>query len=262
MDRYCSIKMFITESLCNYNNPAKTGFAILHAIIAVELALKERLSVINPQLIYEDINSKRRNKNTLSLSKLPLRLKNSGVTLNENDRKLISDIAKWRNDLVHNIPTHNNNSAKRKIGKLFDFIFSFLSKELNKEITEIMSSAQISSMKRIISEANDLIEDAKQKAIKNSGQEYRYPCNECHEQFVVGECAGTIFCFLCNQPRQKQYCQSCEKSLYFYAGSDSEDSICKECVEDAGDEYISCLIDSARKINNFINVKAGGKACI
>lgn len=57
MDRYASLKLFLIDSLDNYKNTKKLHFSILHAIIAVELSLKERLYQINPHLIYDDIDS-------------------------------------------------------------------------------------------------------------------------------------------------------------------------------------------------------------
>lgn len=244
MDRYLSLRMFLQESLHNFNNPNKTGFAILHAIIAVELALKERLYLINPHLIYEDIDLN--GKKTVMLSKLPKRLKNLGVTLDEKDCKLISDMADWRNDLVHNIPSHNPKLAKKEIGKLYDFLFSFLSKELSKEVTDIMDASEISGMQNIIKEAETLINKSKKSASDNNGHSHPYPCNECHEQDIVGERNNTIFCFLCNESKQEQYCKGCEKPLYFYSSLNLEDCVCNECIERAGDEYISSLIDSSR----------------
>lgn len=52
MDRYSSLKMFLQESITNYKNINKTNFAILHAITAVELALKEKLNEIDPTLLF------------------------------------------------------------------------------------------------------------------------------------------------------------------------------------------------------------------
>lgn len=245
MDRYSSLKMFLQESLTNFNGHNKSGFAILHAIIAVELALKERLYLINPHLIYEDIDSN--GKKTIILSKLPNRLKNLGITLDQKDCKLIADMAQWRNDLVHNIPNHDPNIAKKELGKLYDFLFSFLAKELNKEIADILTPSEISAMQDIITEAQNLILTSKKTALDNNSKDYRYPCNDCHENDIVGEKDGELYCFLCNNAKQEQYCNSCEKPLYFYSSSFYlEDYICNDCIEQAGDEYISWQIDNSR----------------
>lgn len=79
MDRYASIKLFLVESLTNYKNPHKVSFAILHAITALELVLKERLYKINPYLIYEKIDgeSNKAPRNTVRFSSLAQRLKKS-----------------------------------------------------------------------------------------------------------------------------------------------------------------------------------------
>lgn len=243
MDRYLSLRMFLQESLLNYKNPNKTGFAILHAIIAVELALKERVYLIDPHLIYENIDSN--SKKTVMLSKLPKLLKKLGISLDEKD-ELIHKIADWRNDLVHNIPSQNPQIAKKEIGSLYDFLFSFLSKELNKNIADIMKPSEIADMKNIINEANTLIIKSKKSASDNNGRYYTYPCNECHEQGVVGEKNHTTFCFLCNESKQEQFCNGCEKPLYFYSSLNLEDCVCNECVESAGNQYISWLIDYSR----------------
>ena len=244
MDRYLSLKAFIQESLKNFNNRNKSGFAILHAIISVELALKERLHLINPHLIYQDIDSNK--KITVALSKLPDRLKNLGVHLNEHDRKLIQDIANWRNDLVHNIPSHNPKVASTYLGKLYDFLFTFLSKELNKDITDIMSPSEISHMKDIIKEANALVQNAKNNALENNGQNHDYLCNDCHEKDVIGEKENVIFCFLCNEQKQEKLCQNCYKTLCSYSSIHTDGFFCDECVEQAGEEYISQQTDLSR----------------
>ena len=50
-----SANAFLVEALRDYK-AGKLNFAIVHAMIAVELMLKERLRQISPALIYENID--------------------------------------------------------------------------------------------------------------------------------------------------------------------------------------------------------------
>lgn len=92
MNRLNSVKSFLIESLNNYTD-RKLDFAILHAIVAVELILKERLYKINPNLIYANIDSNDIKKFTVKLSILPCRLKNLGVDISPQDILLIKQVA-------------------------------------------------------------------------------------------------------------------------------------------------------------------------
>jgi len=71
-----SVIQYLIESLDNYK-AEKYDFAILHAVIALELLLKEKLRIINPYLIYENIDKTDvKPKWTIGLNKLPGRLIN------------------------------------------------------------------------------------------------------------------------------------------------------------------------------------------
>lgn len=240
MDRYSSLKMFLQESITNYKNINKTNFAILHAITAVELALKEKLNEIDPTLLF------RKKSKTIELSQLPGKLNKMGIHLSKDDKKTITDLANWRNDIVHNMPTHDINIAIKKLGKLYNFIFSFLSDQLNKDIKNILSISQITNMKRIILKADALVTQAKKNASLHSGEEFSYACNECKETQVIGIKDEKIFCFLCDEIRFEAFCNNCEKPLYFYSVIHSSDFICKDCIEEAGDLYMQMQIDLAR----------------
>lgn len=240
MDRYSSLKMFLQESITNYKNFNKTNFAILHAITAVELALKEKLHEIDPTLLF------RKKNKTIELSQVPGKLNKVGVLLSKNDKKTITDIANWRNELVHNMPKHDNKVAIKELGKLYNFLFSFLSDQLNKDIKTILSISEITNMKNIILKADELIAQAKLNASRNTGKEFSYACNECNETKVIGIKDGKIFCFLCDEIRFEASCNDCEKPLYFYSAIHSTDFVCKDCIEEAGDLYMQMQVDLAR----------------
>jgi hypothetical protein len=74
-----SAKQFLIEALENHA-ARKWNFAIVHAVTAVELVLKERLAPIHPALIFKNIDAAGlRDTSTVSLSHLPQRLRNLNV---------------------------------------------------------------------------------------------------------------------------------------------------------------------------------------
>src|SRR5687767_9535552 len=106
-----SAKQFLIEALENHA-ARKWNFAIVHAVTAVELVLKERLARIHPALIFKNIDAPGfRDTSTVSLSHLPQRLRNLNVPLEPKDIALIKTVADWRNQIVHHMPSFDEVSV-------------------------------------------------------------------------------------------------------------------------------------------------------
>jgi hypothetical protein len=120
-----SAKQFLVEALENYA-ARKWNFAIVHAVTAVELVLKERLARIHPALIFKNIDAAGlRDTSTVSLSHLPQRLRNLNVSLDPNEIALIKTVADWRNQIVHHMPSFDKISVDQQLPRLLDFSHHF-----------------------------------------------------------------------------------------------------------------------------------------
>jgi hypothetical protein len=110
-----SAKQFLIEALENHA-ARKWNFAIVHAVTAVELVLKERLARIHPALIFKNIDAPGfRDTSTVSLSHLPQRLRNLNVSLDPKEIALIKTVANWRNQIVHHMPSFDKISVDQQL---------------------------------------------------------------------------------------------------------------------------------------------------
>jgi hypothetical protein len=76
-----SAQQFLIEALEN-DSDGKHNLAIVHAVTAAELLLKERLARIHPALIFRNVDAPTfQAEQTISLVKLPQRLSNFGVEI-------------------------------------------------------------------------------------------------------------------------------------------------------------------------------------
>lgn len=237
MIRLNSMKRFLIESLDNYME-GKLDFAILHAMIAVELLLKERLCLINPSLVYADIDSIKQSKNhTVKLSVLPLRLINLGINISDQVIKLIEKVSNWRNDIAHNIPTHDSNAAQVTLGELYNFAISFLKKELDQDIKEFLPLKYFSDMHTAISELKKIIHEAKENAKKNGYSDYIHHCCPLCKIKDVIEIVNEkeAFCHLCFKKLYVNSCLECGKKISYHPekqnGFSYRFSMCVECRE-------------------------------
>ena len=95
---------FLIEAIYTYNRK-KTHFAMVHAVTAAELVLKERLARMRPNLIFKDIDAKDfATAQTVPLRHLPRRLLNLGIKITQDEAELVHQCANWRNQIVHHLP--------------------------------------------------------------------------------------------------------------------------------------------------------------
>lgn len=256
MDLLNSAKIFLIESLDNYNSRGKMAFSILHGMIALELLLKERLHRINPNLIYRNIdadyNPKPNSRNdkrrlTVEMSALPLRLKNLGMQLKQDEIKLINDIAEWRNNIAHHVPVHDDKEATLELGRLYNFIFTFLVNKLNENFHDFLPKEYYTRMQKIINELNRAVTEAKKKAEDSKNSDNQYPCSICNIIGVVEiKDKEHAYCHLCMKDLRMAICAHCEKPFHAYSSDRAYEECCNNCMEAARDQYIQHLIDLER----------------
>jgi hypothetical protein len=243
-----SAQAFLSEALHNFSNE-KLSFAIVHAVTATELVLKERLARVNPALIFADIDkADPRNRRTVSLAALPQRLANLGLALADDQAKLIKTFADWRNEIIHHAPTHDAIAVRQQLPKLLDFLAAFLRDVLKKPLEKFLPR----DLYRV---ANGLLDDWK-KAVRSAQAEAAAAggvraevCPLCGAESVLG--AGgkkDLHCFLCESEFYlPENCEGCGAPLLRTAiTAFTGENYCDDCIEAAGEAYVQMMRDEMR----------------
>lgn len=241
-----SARDFLIEAIENYDNN-KLNFSIVHAVVATEIVLKERLSRIHPSLIFDNID-KINKKKTVSLSALPQRLINFGVSITLKDCKLIFTFAKWRNEIVHHMPSFDKNAARHQLPKLLDYISAFLRKELGYSLDSLIPTNLFKTVNGLLTEWEHVKSKVRKKA-KNDKNIIPDACPVCGVSGVLSLRAksGLAKCYMCGMDNYYYYnCSQCGKKTVSSLSPYDVGNYCDECVDAAGDEYIQNLIDIKR----------------
>jgi hypothetical protein len=242
-----SAKQFLVEALSNHRD-GKRNFAILHAVTAAELVLKERLARIHPTLIFKNIDAASfRGVQTISLSKLPQRLINLDVRLEPKEAELIIMFAKWRNEIVHHMPSFDKKAADKQLPRLLDFLVVFLRRELDTPLEDFLPKSLYTTALALLSEWERVVQEARAQA-QAEGSVLSEACPDCGATDVL--CLREekrVFCHLCTTHRYHyDRCTQCGRQTVSTFSSLDTGNYCDSCIEDAGDQYIQMLIDIER----------------
>ena len=241
-----SAKKFLVEALGNHRD-LKRSFAIVHAVTAAELVLKERLARINPTLIFKNIDAGSfRGEQTISLSKLPQRLVNLGVQIDPNEAELIATFAEWRNQIVHHMPSFDEKAADRQLPRLLDFLAVFLRRELDTPLEDFLPKSLYKTASVLRSEWERVVQKANAQA---EGSVLSEACPDCGASGVL--CLRSekrVFCYLCaSQQYRYDRCTQCGRQTVSRFSSLDVGNYCDRCIDEAGDRYIQMLIDIERE---------------
>lgn len=242
-----SAKQFLVEALGNHRD-RKCSFSILHAVTAVELVLKERLARIHPTLIFKNIDARSfREEQTISLSKLPQRLGNLGVQLNPQEAELIGTFGKWRNQIVHHMPSFDEKAADRQLPRLLDFLAVFLRRELETPIEDFLPRSLYKTASALLREWERVVQKASTQA-QAEGSVLSEACPDCGTAGVL--CLREekrVFCHLCSSQHYRyDRCTQCGRQTVSRFSSLDAGNYCDRCIDDAGYQYIQMLIDIER----------------
>jgi HEPN domain-containing protein len=215
---------FLIEAFSNYR-AKKQSFAIVHAVTAAELVLKERLARIHPNLIFKSIDAQNlAMEQTVSLRHLPRRLLNLGIKIEPEEIELVHQCANWRNQIVHHLPDFDPSEAKVQFRKMLNFIAAFMRRELGKGIETILPPHWYKPAKEILEDWEHAIADAQKRAAKQ-GSVLAEICPRCggHGVLCVGD-QSKVYCHLCGSDEYLyQECARCgRKSLLSFRLSDKE----------------------------------------
>ena len=214
-----SIKHGIEHFLQGKENIINYKYAILHIFHGAELILKERLYRMNPILIYSNIDREiKEDHHTIGFDKLVVRLKNTGIELDERAYRVIQRMQSIRNQIEHKEVAMEINEVKLIIGGSIEFIIKFMRKELKKELKETIEADKYKILMNIID-----FYDEKVKIAESEIDQYmeRIPpkertaidvvfCPECNQKtIIIEEGHKEVTCRLCDESFQVHYCNSC-----------------------------------------------------
>jgi HEPN domain-containing protein len=242
-----SAKQFLVEALRNHRD-GRRSFAILHAVTAAELVLKERLAQIHPSLIYSNIDARSfRGEQTVSLNKLAQRLSNLGVQVDPKEAGLIRTFAEWRNQIVHHMPSFDEKAADRQLPQLLDFLAVFLRRELGTPLEGFLPKSLYRTASALLREWKRVVQNASRQA-EAEGSVLSESCPDCGTAGVL--CLRDekrVFCHLC-AAQQYSYdrCTQCGRQTVSGFLSLDAGNYCDRCVDEAGDQYTQMSIDIER----------------
>ncbi len=242
-----SAQEFLVEALRNFNDH-KPRFAIVHAVTAVELVLKERLARLNPALILRNIDAKVPQKeHTVMLSALPQRLANLGMPLSVRHAQLIGTMADWRNQIVHHMPAFDPRAAQQQLPQLLEFLSGYLRTEVGRPIEAFLPKALYRVANRLLIDWQKAVATA-QASASSEGSVLSDTCPRCASIAVMCLRADAeVHCHLCGAAMY--HCDSCDgcgqETVISYKPTDG-DNFCDACIEAAGDRYLQMQEDIAR----------------
>lgn len=243
-----SAQEFLVESLRNFASD-KLNFAIVHAVTAAELVLKERLFRENQALILRNIDTKQPHReHSVELSRVPRRLENLGMPLAPADEQLVRDMAKWRNQIIHHMPVYEPETVRKQLPKLLDFLAGFLRSELDTPLEEFLPRELYRHATKLLSDWQNAVEAARVQAAATGSVATGVACPTCGEVEVVslGE-DGTAECHLCGrQLYVVNRCDGCGRKMATSYEPHPGENYCEECIAAAGDQYISSYVDLMR----------------
>ena len=242
-----SAQEFLVESLRNFSDH-KPSLAIVHAVTATELVLKERLARSNPALILRNIDTRAPQKEqTVSLSALPQRLANLGMPLGSRRAQLIAAIAEWRNQIVHHMPSFDARAAQRQLPQLLDFLADFLRTELGTPLETFLPKALYKVAHRLLTDWQKAVAAAQASATQEGGV-LPDTCPRCGSAAVMCLMANAaVHCHLCGAALYRcNSCDGCGRRTTISYEPDEGRNFCEDCIDAAGDQYIQMQIDIAR----------------
>src|SRR5581483_10706967 len=123
--------------------------------------------------------------NTIGLFETPFRLLHLGVPLPPHDLALLRDIAKWRNEIVHHVPTYPHEEARAKLQRMFDLILRFSRDELGLDLKTLVPKRHYAMANGLLAEWASVVAKAQVHAASSGLRVLEFPCPDCDAPKVV-----------------------------------------------------------------------------
>jgi hypothetical protein len=179
-----SAEEFLAEALRNHE-AGRLQFAIVHAVTAAELVLKERLARINPALLLRNVDTKDPSReHTVALSSIPQRLANLAAGFGSAEARLVVTFADWRNQIVHHMPSFDERQARNQLPHLLDFIAAYLRNELDTPLESFLPKDLFRAASSLLTDWEDAVRGAAARAAEE-GSVLRDTCPLCGAVAVI-----------------------------------------------------------------------------
>jgi hypothetical protein len=210
MDLLESSFKFLRQSIWEYHHE-EYSFSIIHCITSIELALKERLSRIHENLIFQNLDKEvHHNSKTVGIKGAIVRLRNLGVNINQDAIELIHSVREWRNQVIHHIPQYDNKKAAENLGAVLNFLATFMSNELDINLKGVLETELYSIASNLLDEWESLIEVAMEKASETGRTVLPISCPTCSTMEVVTKInAKEAYCHFCEINLLMGPCEIC-----------------------------------------------------
>jgi Primosomal protein N'' (replication factor Y) - superfamily II helicase len=228
---------FLVEAFLTYN-AKKPRLAMVHAVTAAELVLKERLARIHPNLIFKNLDAQNiTQEQTVSLRHLPRRLLNVGIKIDQKETELIHQCANWRNQIVHHRPDFDPNDVKVQFPKMVDFIAAFMRRELGTGIEKVLPKTWYRTAKKILKDWQHALAEAQTQATR-AGNVLGEACRECGGEGVLCVRDSTqVYCHLCGSDDYVYHeCARCGRKTINRFDPSTEQYSCMKCIEKIAEE--------------------------
>lgn len=229
---------FLVEAMENFDQK-KWKFSVLHASMAVEMVLKERLVKVHPAAISENVDNPDC-PTTVGMKKILPRLQSFGIKVVESDQLLVGQIAGWRNDVAHRKLDAKQEDVARKLKSIYKFFSQFLAAELGIQVKDVLSDSVYHTYKAHLKEWDEVVREAQEAAkVEGDGGEgmpyNTFDCPECWgvAETVVLRDGGKAHCFLCNGDFPYVGCSRCENIIFrpqVIAGAEEGGNYCESCL--------------------------------
>ncbi len=227
---------FLTQSLKDFED-RKWKYSVLHAGMAVEMLLKERLVKVSPGVVLERIDEPDC-RTTVRMSRIIPRLETLGIRPEQSDCRLIGKIAEWRNDVAHWKLRATESDVRRELSAIFKFFSRFLLAELGARINEKLGATEYRKFRELLREWDDVVKEAQEEAAEAGHVDDHMPPNtyDCPECWgppqTVAIKDGKAHCFLCDQDFESTSCSRCGEAIIGEKESLEEGPTwCESCTE-------------------------------
>ena len=146
------------------------------------------------------------------------------------------------------MPKFDALSVDQQLPRLLDFLSVFLRRELDTPIETFLPVSLYKIADQLLNEWRRVADAARRRA-EDEGSVLDDTCPSCGGSRVLCLRGGqAVFCHLCAAERYRfDHCTQCgRETVSSFARFSSEENVCDDCIDAAGEAYIQSLIDMER----------------
>lgn len=231
----------LREALQAEHDDSRWKFSILFITQAIELALKERLQRRSPELVYENIKKGNR---TIKLKRCFDLLKENGISVPDETKRMIEIMAVWRNDVTHFSFDFEVDEIKPVYARLLVYLHGFYENNLDLHQDDFVNEDDIEEIRKIEDYRRSFYDEVIQQIELQKIEENRiFSCPKCaYDTFIAFVDEDRCRCYYCRYESDGVSCEYCRcipslselKKIYVgnYKRIDKWDYVCADCVNE------------------------------